>query len=130
MKQERNKRLIHLAIWTWTWVGTLALATFGPIFLWEDNSMFTTAAIIINLINGCCMILANRKLFNHYDELERKIQLESMGFTLGLAVVVGLSYSLLDQSNLIKSNAEISILVAFIGITYMIALLINRKRYL
>jgi len=76
------------------------------------------------------MILANRKLFNHYDELERKIHLESLALSLGLAVVVGLTYSLLDQTNLIPFDAEIGILIGFVGLTYMITLLINRKRYL
>jgi len=76
------------------------------------------------------MILANRKLFNHYDELERKIHLESLALSLGLAVVVGLTYSLLDQTNLIPFDAEIGILIGFVGLTYMITLLIIRKRYL
>ena len=75
------------------------------------------------------MILANRKLFNHYDELERKIHLESLALSLGLTVVVGLSYSLLDQTNLISFDAEIGNLVLFVGVTYLITLLINRKRY-
>ena len=130
MKEERKKRLIRLAIWTWSWVATLAVATFGPKYIWEENTFWTTLTIGLNLVNGVLMISANRSLFNHYDELERKIHLESMGLTLGLTVVTGLSYSLLDQTNLISSNAEISFLVMFISITYLITLTINRKRYL
>ena len=130
MKQERKKRTIRLAIWTWTWVATLAVATFGPKFIWENSTLWTTLAICINLINGVLMILANRSLFNHYDELERKIHLESMGLTLGATVIVGLSYSLLDITNLITSDAEISYLIMFMSVTYFITLLINRKRYL
>ncbi|MDB9954454.1 hypothetical protein OAD49_02720 [Flavobacteriaceae bacterium] len=130
MKEERKKRTIRLAIWTWTWVATLAVATFGPKFIWENSTLWTTLALCINLLNGVLMILANRSLFNHYDELERKIQLESMGLTLGATVVVGLSYSLLDQTNLITSNSEISYLIMFMSVTYFITLLINRKRYL
>ncbi|MDA0608583.1 MAG: hypothetical protein O3C00_01650 [Bacteroidetes bacterium] len=130
MKEERKKRTLQLAFWTWTWVITLAMATFGPKILWAENNLLTALAIGINLANGIGMILANRKLFNHYDELERKIHLESMAFTLGASVVVGLSYSLIDQTNLINADAEIGFLVMFIGITYMLALLINRKRYL
>lgn len=130
MKEERKKRTLQLAFWTWTWVITLAMATFGPKILWAENNLLTALAIGINLANGIGMILANRKLFNHYDELERKIHLESMAFTLGASVVVGLSYSLIDQTNLISADAEIGFLVMFIGITYMLALLINRKRYL
>ena len=130
MKEERKKRTIRLAIWTWTWVATLAVATFGPKFIWENSTLWTTLAICINLINGVLMILANRSLFNHYDELERKIHLESMGLTLGATVIVGLSYSLLDITNLITSDAEISYLIMFMSVTYIITLLINRKRYL
>ncbi len=130
MKEERRKHLINLGLWTWSWVVTLAIATFGPIFIWEDHKALTTLAIITNLSNGVLMILANRKLFNHYDELERKIHLESLALTLGLTIIVGLTYSLLDQTNLIPFDAEIGVLVGFVGVTYMITLLVNRKRYL
>lgn len=129
MKEERNKHLRNLGLWTWSWVATLAVATFGPKFLWDGHTALTAIAIIINLVNGVVMIMANRKLFNHYDELEKKIHLESLALTLGLTVIVGLSYSLLDQTNIIPFDAEISILVGFIGLTHMITLLINRKRY-
>ena len=129
MKEERKKYLQNLGLWTWSWVATLAIATFGPKFIWDDHTVLTTFAILTNLVNGVLMILANRKLFNHYDELERKIHLESLALTLGLTVIVGLTYSLLDQVNLIPFDAEIGILVGFVGLTYMITLLINRKRY-
>ena len=124
MKEERKKRTIRLAIWTWTWVATLAVATFGPKFIWENSTLWTTLAICINLINGVLMILANRSLFNHYDELERKIHLESMGLTLGATVIVGLSYSLLDQTNLITSDAEISYL-HYVHVCYLPHNLVN-----
>lgn len=130
MKLERNKRVKKLAIWTWTWVATMAIATFGPEFIWDNHPFLTPFAIVVNLANGVLMILANRDLFNHFDELERKIHLEAMGITLGLAVVVGLTFSLLDQKDIIPFDAEIGYLVMFIGITYMIAMVINRKRYL
>lgn len=130
IKTERKKRTLQLAGWTWSWVTTLALATFGPLFLWEENQSITILAIIINLINGILMVMANVKLFRHYDELEQKIHAEAMGLTLGATVIVGLSYSLLDQKNLISNDAEISVLIMFIGVTYFITLLINRKKYL
>ena len=130
MKKDRKKYLINLGLWTWSWVATLAIATFGPIFIWEDHKVLSSLAIITNLINGVLMIFANRKLFNHYDELERKLHLESMALTLGLTIILGFAYSLLDQTNLIPFDAEIGVLVGLVGVIYMITLLINRKRYL
>lgn len=129
MKKERKKNLHQLAAWTWSWVATMAIATFGPKFIWDDHTLLTVLAVAVNFINGILMIIANRKLFNNFDELERKIHLESLGLTLGLAVVVGLSYSLLDTTNLIKDDAEISYLVMFIGLTYLLFVTVNTRRY-
>lgn len=129
MKLERNKRVKKLAVWTWSWVATMAIATFGPIYIWDDHAFLTIFAIVVNLANGILMILANRDLFNHFDELEKKIHLESMAISLGLAVVVGLTFSLLDQRDLIPFDADIGFLVMFIGITYLVAMLINTRRY-
>ncbi|WP_246062531.1 hypothetical protein [Mesohalobacter halotolerans] len=126
----QKQQTIKLAVWTWSWVATLAIATFGPRFIWDDHQLLTVLAILTNLANGVMMIIANRKYFNIMDELQRKIHLESLAITLGLAVVVGLSFSLLDQTNLITFDAEIGFLVGFIGITYLITLFINRSRYL
>ncbi|MBE7639345.1 hypothetical protein GUB10_03270 [Salegentibacter sp. BLCTC] len=129
MKKERKKNLYNLAIWTWTWVGTLAIATFGPKYIWDNHTVLTALAVSINFVHGILMIVANRKVFNDFDELQRKIHLESLALTLGLAVVVGLSYSLLEVTNLITNNAEISYLIIFIGLTYLILVTINTRRY-
>lgn len=129
MKELRKKRLQQLAFWTILWTVSMALASFGPKFLWHQNTLLTVLAVLLNLVLGIVMILANRRLINEGDELEKKIQLESMGLTLGLSVVVGLSYSLLDTTNLISADAEISVLVIFIGLTYFISTLVNSKKY-
>jgi len=128
MNATEKKHTIKLALWTWTWVGTLAIATLGP-QLFCENPMITYLTLLINLANGVGMILANRNYFLQLDELQRMIQLESLAVSLGLTVVVGLTYSLLDIHNLIQGDAEIGFLVGFVGITYLIALLINRKRF-
>lgn len=119
----------ELKIWTLAWTLSMAIAAFGPQFLWNEESIGTLLAIIVNLILGVRMILANRKFINSGDELQKKNQLESLGLTLGLAVIVGLSYSLLDQMNLISGNAEISVLVLFIGITYLVTMTVNNRKY-
>ena len=123
------KNTKELRLWTLSWTLSMAIATFGPQFLWNEESVGTLLTIIVNLILGIRMILANRKFINSGDELQKKIHLESLGLTLGLAVIVGLSYSLLDQKNLISGDAEISVLVLFIGITYLVTMTINNRKY-
>jgi hypothetical protein len=127
--KTKKQQILNLAGWTWSWVATLALATFGPLFIWDDHQLLTILFVGLNFANGIAMIIANRSFFNSLDELQRKIQLEALGITLGLTVIFGITYSLLDTTNLIGTDAEIGFLVGIIGVTYMVSLLIIRKRY-
>lgn len=136
MKEHKELRInstkrntINLALWTAAWVLSMAVSTFGPLVIWEENITLTSFAIAFNFLIGIGMIFANIRHLNGLDELQRKIQLEAMGIALGLAVVAGLAYSSLDQSNLIGYNAEISHLVILVGITYLAGILIGTSRY-
>ncbi len=129
MNDKQRNKTRKLGIATAAWVSTMALATFGPVFIWQIESSWTTLSILLNFIVGMYMICAHLSWFNEQDELERKIQVESMGFTLGATVVAGMSYSLMSQKALIPGKAEISVLIIFTAITYMVALFISRKRY-
>jgi hypothetical protein len=61
--------------------------------------------------------------------MHRKIFMEAMAFALGVGVVGGLSYSMLDAANVISFNAEIAHLVMLIGVTYAIAFIVGSIRY-
>ncbi|SMD38130.1 hypothetical protein SAMN04488029_3645 [Reichenbachiella faecimaris] len=126
--EEIKRNTINLAYWTIAWTASMALATFGPIFIWENQAM-TISGIVINLGLGAGMILANKRHLNGLDEMQKKIQLEAMAIALGVGIVSGLSYSLLDQTNVIQMDAEISHLVILIGLTYAMAIFIGRYRY-
>lgn len=126
---NQKKKIVNLAGWTWSWVATLALATFGPMYIWDDHQLLTILFVGLNFANGIAMIIANRDFFNSMDELQRKIQLEALGITLGLSVIVGITYSVLDTTNLITSDAEIGFLVGFISISYLISFLVIKSRY-
>lgn len=119
----------NLQFWTILWVVSMAIATFGPIFFWAGNTTLNILGIGINLGLGIGMILANRKFINSLDELQKKIQLDAMGIALGVGVVGGLSYSLLDQTNVIARDAEIGFIVMLMSLTYAIGTLIGQKRY-
>ncbi len=127
--RDCRKNTLNLAIWTGAWVISMAIVTFGPLFLWQENPTITLIGILINLGIGIGVIYANKKHLNSLDELQRKIQLEAMSITLGVAVIFGLSYSLLDTTNLIGYDAEISHLVILIGLTYLAGIIIGNLRY-
>jgi hypothetical protein len=119
----------NLALWTFLWVISLALATFGPLFLWSENTTWSIIAILVNTVIGAGMIWAHVKYLSVLDELQKKIQLDAMGIALGIGIVGGLSYSVMDQANVITGDAEISFLVILISIAYMIAIFVGKQRY-
>lgn len=124
-----HKNIFRLALWTGAWLLTTALAVFGQRYFWESAEGLTFLAILINLGAGVGMMVANIKHLKALDELMQKIQLEAMAFALGVGVVGGLSYSLMDTTNVIGSDAEISYLVILIALTYLAATFIGTKRY-
>ena len=123
------KNTKQLGFWTFAWTLSMALATFGPGFIRADQTSLTVIGILLSFGIGVKMILANRNLINNLDELQKKIQLESLGLTLGLTVIFVLLFSLLDQKYIIPMDAEISVLVIFIALVYWLALLINNIKY-
>ena len=124
-----TNRTKQLAYWTLSWVASTAVATFGPIFIWGDLKLLTTITLLLNLGIGIIMIIANRNLFMEYDELQKDIHLKAMGITLGLTMVLGIAYSLMDVTNLIPGDAEISILVGAMGIIYLLSILKMNRYY-
>lgn len=131
---ETRKQLVikdtkNLALWTGGWTLTMAIANFGPKFLWDHHTGLTIAAIILNVLLGAGMILANVRHLKVLDEMQRKVAMDAMGISLGVAVVAGLAYSNMDITNIISYDAEISHLVILIGLTYLASTLIGNLRY-
>ena len=127
MKEQKKQIKIMLA-WTLAWVASLAFLTGAENSLW-DNIIFTQIGLIINLAIGIGMIIANKNLFKTYDELQKKIQFEAMAITLGLAVVVGLTYEVSFDFGVINSETEFEYLVLFISFSYTASNIINSRRY-
>ena len=127
LRTQKNVR--HLAYWTLAWVLTMALVVFGAKFLWSFNPLISAFFILINTVIGVGMILANKRYLNGLDEMQRKMNLDALAIALGVGVVGGLSFSMLDITNLIAFDAEISFVVMLIGITYLIGIVITNLRY-
>ncbi|RZS93946.1 hypothetical protein [Aquimarina brevivitae] len=129
ISEPQKKSTKRLMLWTLLWVVSLSVSTFGPKFIWNENTTISLIAIIINTGLGAGMIWANVKHFTVLDELQKKIQLDAMGIALGIGIVGGLSYSTLDIANVITKDAEIGFLVMLISVSYIIATIIGKKRY-
>ncbi len=129
MKKKMRQATMKMMGWTIAWTLSVALATFAPKLLWEGNRALTIVALVINLGVGVGMIIANRDYLAATDEMQRKIQLDAMAISLGAGLVGGIAYTIMDKCDLIAGDAEISSLIVYMTIVYMISIVVGRIRY-
>ncbi|MFC0444341.1 hypothetical protein ACFOD1_03420 [Pseudidiomarina halophila] len=128
-KQELKKLTTQLAIWTALWIISTAVATFGSLLVWPEHYAVKVALLLINITVGAVMINVNRRYVLALDELQQKVFLQAMGITLGVAVIGGITYSLADITDVISGDAEISVLIMVLGITYLISMFVGMRSY-
>ncbi|WP_220462902.1 hypothetical protein [Colwellia sp. MB02u-6] len=107
----------------------MTLTHFGLRFIWDLNISLTVIAVLLNLALGLKVVLANIAHLKSLNEMQQRIQLNAMGITLGLSLVVGLTYSTFDVLDLITFHADIAHLVVFMGLTHIIAIFIGNRKY-
>ncbi|WP_019029431.1 hypothetical protein [Colwellia piezophila] len=126
---KNNANTITLRNWTISWVVSMAIAAFAPKFIWDFNTVLTMIAVLINLAVGFKMLVANRDYLRGLDEMQRIILLEAMALALGVGLVVGLSYELLEDIKLITYQPEIPHIVFLMVITYGLAVISGHRKY-
>jgi len=127
MKEQKKQNKVLLG-WTLAWVVSLAFLTGAENTIWNDL-IYTKIGLLINLVIGIGMIVAHKNLFKTYDELQKKIQFEAMAITLGLAVVVGLTYEVSFDFGVIDKEPEFEYLMLFICFSYVASNIISAIRY-
>ena len=126
----RNKKnTARLGYWTFAWLMTMAAAAFGPKLVWDFATLPTVIAVLTNLAVGFGMILANKRHLQGLDEMQRKIFLDASALTLGVGLVCGLSYELLEDIKLISFEPEISHLVMLMCVSFMAGMVAGHRKY-
>ena len=126
---QTKKNTLRLFFWTGAWVLATAGAAFGPRFLWDFNTLPTVLGVLVHIGIGFGMIRMFRQYLLGLDELQRKIQLDAMGLSLGVGIVVGSSYELLEDIKLITFEPEISHLIILMSLTYVVAAVLGHRKY-
>jgi len=129
IKQRTNRSTRSLMIWTLLWTLSLAVIAFAPKFLWDYATTFTLLAIVVNVFFGFKMIMANKVHLESLDELQQRIQLNAMAISLGVSMVFGALYGLLEAVRLISFSPNPSNILFVMGITYFISVVIGSRHY-
>lgn len=125
---HKHRRLTRLALWSAAYIAATLLATVGPHLLWQAKAL-TVLAILLSLGAGLGMLVANIRQLDTLDELMRKVQLEAMAIALGVGIIGGIAYSLLDTENVIRGDAQIGYLIILIGLMYLVAARAGYRRF-
>ena len=121
--------VIRLFRWNGAWGAATALMAFGPKLLWNRTLVFTLLAVGLDVAVGVGMILANKNYLAELDDLQRKVQLNSMGITLAVAVVAGVPFSVMDAYHVIPFHADIAYLLILMSLTFAVSNLYGTRRY-
>jgi hypothetical protein len=122
-------RTIRLACWGSAWLAATALMKFGPRLLWNKALVFTLLAVGLDVAVGIGMILANKKYVAELDELQQKVYLNALGVTVGVALVAGVPYSVMDFYHVISFHAEIWHLLMLMSLTFLLSILYGTWHY-
>jgi hypothetical protein len=119
----------RLAYWNGAWVAATALMAFGPKFLWNRALGFTLLAVGLDIAVGVGMILSTKRHVMELDELQRKVYLNALGITVGVALIAGIPFSVMDTYHVIPFKADIAHLVILMGLTFFVSFVYGTRRY-
>ncbi|HMB41641.1 MAG TPA: hypothetical protein VKM37_06645 [Balneolaceae bacterium] len=127
-KYTPPEKVKWLAVSTTIWLITIAIAAFGPKLLWDNQTSITLLAIALNLLAGLFVIKSNLQHWNSLDEMLQRVQLNAMGIALGLGIFGGISFSLLETSDIIQTEFDLSFMVILMALSYLISTMVGMKR--
>ncbi len=123
------KSTARLGYWTLAWLATTAVAAFGPKLLWDFATLPTILGVLANLAVGFGMILATKRHLQGLDEMQQKIFLDAGVLSLGVGLVFGLAYELLEDIKLITFEPEILHLVILMCLTFLAGMIAGHRKY-
>nr|WP_297348580.1 hypothetical protein [uncultured Glaciecola sp.] len=126
-KSKRNTK--SLAIWTSAWLVSLAIVAFGPVLLWDYHQAISLCTIGLNVIMGYKMIMANKQHLEDLDELQQRIHLVAMAMSLGVSIVFGAVYGLLESIRLVEFQPDPSGVLFVMGISYAVSMILAHRKY-
>ena len=125
-RDRKNQRLIIL--WSLAWIRPFLGVNLAIDNEWIASNALALAATTAVTVLGLAVLLAYRRFLNNADELMRKIQLDALALTVGVGVVAGFSYTLLERAGIVVA-AEAMTLVMVMIVTYIAGVVVGLRRF-
>lgn len=126
--QRDRRNQLRVTGWTLAWVVSWLLVLAALRFDWLAPGILSSTAAVVTALVGVGLLLAYRRFLRQADELRRKIELEALAMALGVGMVGGLTYWLLELAGAVPEGG-ILVIVFLLAITYGLGVLIGKRRY-
>ena len=125
-KDRGNQR--RIVYWSLAWIVPFLAVNMAVSNEWVSGDAFAIVATLAVTILGIGLLLAFRRFLRDADELRRKIELDALAMTVGVGIVAGFSYSLLESAGIVD-EAELMNLIVVMAATYMIGIIVGLRRF-
>ena len=123
-----TRSTIRLVCWSIAWVGTMVLVDKAELYGWFSTPEMSMLAVVVNAAIGVGLIRIFVRYLKDLDELQRKIQLDTLALAMGVGLVTSFSYSLLVTTGHVV-QADVSDVTLIVILTYMGATILGQVRY-
>ena len=120
---------IRVVWWNGVWAAATLLMAFGPKFIWHKTLVLTLLAVSLDVTLGVGMVLATKRYVMGLDELQQKVYLNALGIAMGVGVIVGAPFSVMDAYHIIPFHANVGSMVILMGLTFFVSFLYGVLRY-
>ena len=127
LEQRVKRSNLNLGIWTFLWLVSLALLSFGPQFLWQEDLSFTILTSLFYAFVSIKMLFANMRQIKSTDELDQQIFFNAAAITLGVVMIFGVGYEVLGR--ILGFTTMISHVYFVMGITFIVSVVAGKRHY-
>ena len=124
--QTNTRRLVA---WNGAWGAATLLMAFGPRVLWNRALVSTLLAVGLDIALGVGMVLATKKYVMELDELQQKVYLNALGIAMGVGLIVGVPFSVLDAYHFVPVHANFGSMVIVMSLAFVVSLVYGNLRY-
>lgn len=112
--------------WALAWMASFVGATFLLKQSWAAGTIGYVVAFLPNL-PGVGAVMAFVHFLRHADELQRKIQLEALGWGFGCGAIFMIGYQLLERAGLPRIDTSSPLMVMVV--CWAVATIVVARRY-
>jgi len=125
-RDRRNQNKVN--VWGLCWVASWLGVNTGIKYEWLQGPAMVMAGLLLTTLLGVVLIQVFRRFLREADELKRKIELEALAFSVGVGLVGGVSYTILQRAGF-ASDLGFNVTVMLICMTYVVCVILGHRRY-